>query len=140
MSAWSPSGRAIFTPAGGTPDYFDEQGRSLKRFFLKSPLKFDPIITSRFTSHRKHPVLGFTRAHLGVDFRAPTGAPVVAVADGLVVSASFNGGGGPTPKVGQLVECPIAGRTIQATVARINPASGPVAGGQRADMVDAVEL
>jgi hypothetical protein len=59
--------------------------------------------------------------------------------DGLIV-APFNGGGGPTPKVGQLVECPIGGRTIQATVARINPASGPVAGGQRADMVDATEL
>ncbi len=87
--------RAVrFTPAGGAPQYFDEDGRSIKRFFLKSPLKFDPIITSRFTSHRKHPVLGFTRAHLGVDFRAPTGAPVVAVADGVVVSAAFNAGAG----------------------------------------------
>jgi hypothetical protein len=54
--------------------------------------------------------------------------------------APFDGGAGPTPKVGQLVECPIGGRNIQATVARINQASGPVAGGQRADMVDAVEL
>ncbi|MFM9844727.1 MAG: hypothetical protein ACKVOI_17340 [Dongiaceae bacterium] len=59
--------------------------------------------------------------------------------DGLIV-APFNGGAGPTPKVGQLVECPIAGRTIQATVSRINHASGPVADGQRADMVDATEL
>ena len=58
--------------------------------------------------------------------------------DGLIV-APFNGGGGPTPKVGQLVECPI-GSGIQATSARINHASGPVAGDQRADMVDAVEL
>ncbi len=59
--------------------------------------------------------------------------------DGLIV-APFNGGGGPTPKIGQLVECPIGGRNIQATVSRINHASGPVAGDQRADMVDAVEL
>lgn len=87
--------RAVrFTPSGGTPDYFDEQGRSLRRFFLKSPLKFDPIITSRFSSHRRHPVLGFTRAHLGVDYRAATGAPVVAVADGVVVSAGRNRGAG----------------------------------------------
>ena len=59
--------------------------------------------------------------------------------DGLIV-APFNGGGGPTPKIGQLVECPIGGRNIQATVSRINAASGPVAGDHRADMVDAVEL
>lgn len=87
--------RAVrFTPSGGKPQYFDAEGRSLKRFFLKSPLKFDPIITSRFSGARKHPILGFTRAHLGVDYGAPTGAPVVAVADGLVVSAGFNGGAG----------------------------------------------
>ena len=87
--------RAVrFTPAGGTPQYFDEQGRSLRRFFLKSPLKFDPVVTSRFSNSRLHPVLGFHRAHLGVDYRAPVGAPVVAVADGQVVSAGFNGGAG----------------------------------------------
>ena len=87
--------RAVrFTPTGGTPQYFDAEGRSLKRFFLKSPLKFDPIITSRFSTSRLHPVLGYERAHLGVDYRAPVGAPVVAVADGVVVSAGFNGGAG----------------------------------------------
>ena len=59
--------------------------------------------------------------------------------DGLIV-APFNGGGGPTPKVGQLVECPIGSRTSRRRSARINHASGPVAGDQRADMVDAVEL
>lgn len=87
--------RAVrFTPNGGKPQYFDAEGRSLKRFFLKSPLKFDPIITSRFSMSRLHPVLGLERAHLGVDYRAPIGAPVVAVADGTVVSAGFNGGAG----------------------------------------------
>ena len=59
--------------------------------------------------------------------------------DGLI-AAPFVGGNGPTPKVGQLVECPVGGRNIQATVARINHASGPISGGQRADMVDATEL
>jgi len=87
--------RAVrFTPSGGKPQYFDAQGRSLKRFFLKSPLKFDPVITSRFSGSRMHPLLGFARAHLGVDYRAPIGAPVVAVADGVVLSAGFNGEAG----------------------------------------------
>lgn len=87
--------RAVrFTPSGGVPEYFDDQGRSLKRFFLKSPLKFDPVVTSRFSMSRLHPVLGESRAHLGVDYRAPTGAPVVAVADGLVLLAGMNGGAG----------------------------------------------
>lgn len=83
-----------FTPAGGLPEYFDEHGNSLKRFFLKSPLKFDPVVTSRFSMRRLHPVLGESRAHLGVDYRAPTGAPVVAVADGVVLLAGMNGGAG----------------------------------------------
>ena len=81
--------RAVrFTPPGGEPGYFDEQGRSLRRFFLRSPLKFDPRITSRYSSSRFHPVLQRPRAHRGVDYGAPTGAPVIAVATGTVVSAT----------------------------------------------------
>jgi murein DD-endopeptidase MepM/ murein hydrolase activator NlpD len=87
--------RAVrFTPEGGSPGYYDERGVSMKRFFLASPLKFQPVVTSGFSRHRLHPVLRQVRAHLGVDYRAPAGAPVVAVADGVVVSAGFNGGGG----------------------------------------------
>jgi murein DD-endopeptidase MepM/ murein hydrolase activator NlpD len=87
--------RAVrFTPEGGTTGYFDENGRSRRRFFLKSPLKFDPVVTSRFSRSRLHPVLGVHRAHLGVDYRAPTGAPVVAVAHGVVLFAGPNGGAG----------------------------------------------
>jgi murein DD-endopeptidase MepM/ murein hydrolase activator NlpD len=81
-----------------TPDakagYYDEHGRSLKRFFLKSPLKFEPRITSRFSYSRKHPVLNVRRAHLGVDYAAPVGAPVVAVAHGTVTRAGFSGDAG----------------------------------------------
>jgi murein DD-endopeptidase MepM/ murein hydrolase activator NlpD len=87
--------RAIrFTPPGGMPDYFDEQGRSLHRFFLRSPLKFEPRITSRYSARRMHPVLHTARAHRGVDYGAPTGAPVVAVAAGTVVSATYDAANG----------------------------------------------
>ncbi|MBI4264761.1 MAG: M23 family metallopeptidase [Acidobacteria bacterium] len=87
--------RAIrFTPPGGRPDYFDEQGRSLRRFFLRSPLRFDPRITSRFSTRRMHPILGTARAHNGVDYGAPTGAQAVAVASGTVVSATYDSANG----------------------------------------------
>jgi len=83
--------RAIrFTPEGGEPGYFDENGRSLRRFFLASPLKFDPRITSGFSRRRMHPVLNTPRAHNGVDYRAPTGAEVVAISAGRVVGATYD--------------------------------------------------
>jgi murein DD-endopeptidase MepM/ murein hydrolase activator NlpD len=92
--------RAIrFTPDGGATAYYDENGRSLKRFFLKSPLKFEPRITSRFSSSRKHPILGYNRAHNGVDYHAPARAPVGSVAPGVVTMAGWTGGGGRTVKV-----------------------------------------
>jgi len=83
-----------YTVPGGKPAYYDEQGRSLKRFFLKSPLKFEASISSRFTHSRRHPILRIVRPHLGVDYRAPIGASVVAVANGTVVSAGWSGGAG----------------------------------------------
>jgi murein DD-endopeptidase MepM/ murein hydrolase activator NlpD len=79
-----------FTTPGGKPDYYDENGRSLRRFFLRSPLKFVPQITSGFSARRMHPVLHTARAHRGVDYAAPSGAPVVAIAAGRVVSATFD--------------------------------------------------
>jgi murein DD-endopeptidase MepM/ murein hydrolase activator NlpD len=83
--------RAIrFTPPGGKPGYYDEDGRSLRRFFLRSPLKFEPRITSGFSLRRMHPVLHTARAHRGVDYAAPHGAEVVAIASGSVVSATFD--------------------------------------------------
>jgi len=88
-----------FTPEGGAAAYYDDQGRSLKRFFLKSPLKFEPRVTSRFSASRRHPILGYARAHNGVDYHAGTGAPVVSVAPGVVTMAGWTGGGGRTVKV-----------------------------------------
>jgi murein DD-endopeptidase MepM/ murein hydrolase activator NlpD len=97
------SGRALrayrYAPSGGRPAYYDEEGRSLKRFFLKSPLKFEPRITSRFASARRHPILQYTRAHNGVDYSAPTGAPVAAVAPGTVTLAGWTTGGGRTVRI-----------------------------------------
>jgi murein DD-endopeptidase MepM/ murein hydrolase activator NlpD len=94
------SGRRIvgvrYQVPGGQPGYYDEHGRSLKRFFLRSPLRFEPRVTSGFSRARMHPVLHVMRAHLGVDFGAPSGAPVVAIASGVVTGAGWRGGGGRT--------------------------------------------
>lgn len=76
--------------------YYDADGRSLRRQLLSSPLRFEPRISSRFSRRRLHPVHGDYRAHLGVDYAAPHGSAVVAVANGVVVSAGWSGGGGNT--------------------------------------------
>jgi murein DD-endopeptidase MepM/ murein hydrolase activator NlpD len=91
--------RAFRFAAGGRVGYYDDAGRSLRRFFLKSPLKFEPRITSRFSYRRLHPVHGDYRPHLGVDYGAPQGAMVVAVASGTVVFAGTNGGSGRMVRV-----------------------------------------
>lgn len=83
-----------YAAPGQKPDYYDRDGRSMRRFFLKSPLKFEPRVTSGFSFRRVHPVLRTARAHRGVDYGAPTGAPVLAVASGTVVRAGWTGGGG----------------------------------------------
>jgi murein DD-endopeptidase MepM/ murein hydrolase activator NlpD len=74
--------------------YYDEKGVALKRAMLASPLKFTPRISSGFTRRRMHPILGTARAHLATDYAAPTGAQVVAVANGVVISAGWSGGYG----------------------------------------------
>jgi murein DD-endopeptidase MepM/ murein hydrolase activator NlpD len=83
-----------FVTPDGKAGYYDEQGRSLKRFFLRSPLKFEPRISSGFSFRRLHPVLGTWRSHPAIDYVAPVGAPVVAIASGVVVRAGWAGGAG----------------------------------------------
>ena len=81
-------------PGEPEPQYFDREGRSMKRLFLRSPFRFEPRVTSRFSYRRLHPVHGDVRPHLGVDYGAPVGTPVIAVATGSVVSAGRSGASG----------------------------------------------
>ena len=81
-------------PGEAEPQYFDQDGRSMKRLFLRSPFRFEPRVTSRFSYRRVHPVHGGVRPHLGVDYGAPVGTAVIAVANGSVVSAGRSGGSG----------------------------------------------
>ncbi len=78
----------------GRDAWYDAQGRSLKRQFLKSPLGFEPRVTSSFSYRRFHPVLNTYRAHRGVDYAAGYGTPVVAVSPGTVIDAGWAGGAG----------------------------------------------
>jgi murein DD-endopeptidase MepM/ murein hydrolase activator NlpD len=75
--------------------YYDEKGKSLTSFLLKTPLTYNRI-SSRFTYKRWHPILKRYRAHLGVDFAAPTGRKVFAAADGRVIHKGRKGGYGKT--------------------------------------------
>jgi hypothetical protein len=81
-----------WTAPDGQTSYFDDQGQSARRGFLKTPLKFAHV-TSGF-GNRIHPLLGYQGAHLGVDYGAPPGTPVWAVGDGVVKQAGWNGGCG----------------------------------------------
>ncbi|MBT8378717.1 MAG: peptidoglycan DD-metalloendopeptidase family protein [Ignavibacteria bacterium] len=83
---------------GSVYQFFDENGNSLRKAFLKAPLEFGRI-SSRFSRSRLHPVLKVRRPHLGVDYAAPTGTPVRTTGDGMVVEASYKGGNGKYIKV-----------------------------------------
>lgn len=74
-------------------EFFDEEGNSLRKAFLKAPLDFFRI-TSRFSNSRYHPVLKHYRAHHGVDYAAPTGTPVKTIGDGTVIAKGYQSGGG----------------------------------------------
>lgn len=74
-------------------DYFDDEGQSLRKAFLKAPLKFSRI-SSRFSNSRLHPVLRIRRPHHGVDYAAPKGTPVMSIGDGTVIERAYQAGGG----------------------------------------------
>jgi murein DD-endopeptidase MepM/ murein hydrolase activator NlpD len=93
-NAGHPYGAVLFRDDSGTPAYFTPEGKSMKKAFLHSPLKFAAPITSHFSAHRFHPILKEFRPHLGIDYAAPTGTPVQTIGEGRVVFAGMKGGAG----------------------------------------------
>ena len=81
-----------FTQEDGD-NFFDEKGNSLRKAFLKAPLKFSRI-SSRFSNNRMHPILRIVRPHHGIDYSAPTGTPVYSIGEGVVLQKSYQATGG----------------------------------------------
>jgi len=79
-------------------DYFDEEGNTLRKAFLRAPLKFSRI-SSRYNPKRFHPVLKRWKSHLGTDYAAPRGTPIMATANGTVIAASYTSGNGNYVKI-----------------------------------------
>jgi murein DD-endopeptidase MepM/ murein hydrolase activator NlpD len=84
---------AFYFVQNGKGDYFDEQGKSLQRTFLKAPLRFTRI-SSHFSNSRLHPVLKIRRPHHGIDYAAAEGTPVYSVGDGTVTKKAYQKRGG----------------------------------------------
>jgi murein DD-endopeptidase MepM/ murein hydrolase activator NlpD len=82
----------------GKIEYYDDEGKTLKNFFLKTPIKFSRI-TSRFTMNRFHPVQHTWKAHKGTDYAAPTGTPISTTASGVVEATGYTAGNGNFVKV-----------------------------------------
>jgi murein DD-endopeptidase MepM/ murein hydrolase activator NlpD len=97
-------GKIIYAfPFAQNPDsdkieYYDEDGKTLKNFFLKSPIKFSRI-SSRFSTSRFHPVQHRWKAHKGTDYAAPRGTPITTTAGGVVEQSGFTAGNGNFVKV-----------------------------------------
>ena len=87
-----------FDQGDGGNKYWNEKGGSMRKAFLKAPLKFTRI-SSGFSYARKHPVSGKVKPHTAVDYAAPAGTPVHALGDGTILSAGWAGGGGNTIKI-----------------------------------------
>jgi murein DD-endopeptidase MepM/ murein hydrolase activator NlpD len=83
---------------GNGVDYFDEEGKSLRKALLKYPIEFTRI-SSRYTQNRFHPVQKRWKAHLGTDFAAPVGTPIRTVGDGIVLEAQYKSNNGNYVKI-----------------------------------------
>ena len=121
-AAFRVSGRDLAIWRHETPDgadWFDAEGRSLRKGFLRTPLD-GAHITSGF-GMRQHPVLGFTRMHQGVDFAAPVGTPVVAASDGTVASVGPRNGYGRVVVLGH----PGGTETLYAHLSSFAPGLAP---------------
>lgn len=87
-----------FHDESGRPGYYDAEGESLRKAFLKAPLDFTRI-SSDFTWRRLHPILKKYRPHPGIDYAAPIGTPVRSVANGVILSKGWMGGGGNSVRI-----------------------------------------
>ncbi len=79
----------LFEDPNGHTDYYTAEGKSLRKAFLRAPLQYK-YISSYFSYHRLHPILRVWRPHLGIDYAAPIGTPVVTIANGLVTIVSWD--------------------------------------------------
>ncbi len=84
-----------YTDADGLPDYYAENGNSMRKAFIRTPVEFSRI-SSHFNLRRKHPILNKIRAHKGVDYAAPSGTPIKSAGNGIVKLATRKGGYGKT--------------------------------------------
>jgi len=102
MAAWfSHAGEEFYAipfRQNGKEDYFDEEGNSLRKAFLKAPLRFSRI-SSKFSHSRMHPILKIRRPHHGIDYAAPVGTPVHAIGDGKIIEAQYKGQAGRLVKI-----------------------------------------
>nr|WP_314896690.1 peptidoglycan DD-metalloendopeptidase family protein [uncultured Flavobacterium sp.] len=85
-------------PSSNKIEYYDEEGKTLKNFFLKTPIKFSRI-SSRFSTNRFHPVQQRWKAHKGTDYAAPYGTPITTTAAGTIEQTGFTAGNGNFVKV-----------------------------------------
>jgi murein DD-endopeptidase MepM/ murein hydrolase activator NlpD len=83
---------ARFKPKGGFADYYNREGKSVKKTLMRTPIN-GARLSSRF-GKRRHPILGYTKIHRGVDFAAPKGVPIMAAGDGVIEMLGRNGGYG----------------------------------------------
>jgi murein DD-endopeptidase MepM/ murein hydrolase activator NlpD len=78
--------------------FYDQEGNSLRKAFLKAPLRYSRI-SSRYSHSRLHPILKIRRPHLGVDYAAPVGTPVLAIGDGKIIKTGYSKGNGNMVKI-----------------------------------------
>jgi murein DD-endopeptidase MepM/ murein hydrolase activator NlpD len=100
-SSFSQGGKTVkayYFENGEEKGYYDAEGNSLKKAFLKAPVKFSRI-SSGYSTKRLHPVLKTVRPHYGTDYAAPHGTPIMAVGDGTVTEARYTGGNGNYVKI-----------------------------------------
>ena len=88
----------MYNQKDGGNIYWNEKGESMRKAFLKAPLKYSRI-SSGYSNARRHPVTRKVQPHHGVDYAAPTGTPVMTIGDGVVTSVKYEGAGGNTVRI-----------------------------------------